>query len=162
MSASSQNGQPPGMIGRTDPAVVFCEQTGDWAAAWRRVWPRRGKECGPTRLVETRSVAHCRDALAATAVAFVLVELAPAACDAALDLLRDIDVRWPQMPRAMVADRRLANYEWLARELGALDFITTPLALERLCLLAARHLARCRPPHENIAERIWDELPWKA
>ena len=114
------------------------------------------------RLMETRSAAHCRDALAVAADAFAIVELAPAACDAALDLLQDIHVRWPQMRRAVVADRRLADYEWLARELGALEFITTPLALDRLCLLAARHRARWRPPHENIAQRIWDELPWKA
>ena len=162
MSEPSRNGRRLVAGGRADPAVVLCERTGDWAVAWRRLWSRRSRRSGPMRLIETRSAAHCLDALAAEVDAFVVVELAPAACDAALDLLCDIQVRFPQLPRAVVADRRLSAYEWLARELGALDFITTPLALDRLCLLAARHLARWVPPRENIAQRVWDELPWKA
>ena len=160
MSEPSRNGRPLAASGRAGPAVVFCERTGDWAVAWRRVWSRRSRQYGHMRLIETRSAAHCLDVLAAGA--FVVVELAPAACDAALELLYDIQVRFPQLPRAVVAARRLSAYEWLARELGALEFVTTPLALDRLCLLAARHVARWRPPHENFAQRIWDELPWKA
>lgn len=112
--------------------------------------------------METRSAAHCRDALAAVADAFVVVELAPAACDDALNLLCDIDRHFPRMPRSVVADRRLSDYEGLARELGAIDFVTTPLALDRLCRLADRHLARWVPPREDMAKSIWDELPWKA
>lgn len=161
MSETSSNGRPPVASGRTGSAVVFCERTGDWAVAWRRVWSQRAR-FGPVRLVETRSAAHCRDALAAVADAFVVIELAPVACDAALDLLHDIDLHFLSMPRAVVADRRLGEYEGLARELGALDFITTPLALDRLCLQADRHLARWVPPREDIAKSIWDELPWKA
>jgi hypothetical protein len=167
MSEPSRNNHPPGNISRTGPAVIICERTGEWAIAWRRVWSRRASGSGPIRLIETRSASHCRDALADVPEAFTIVELAPSACDAALDLLRDILFRFPRAPCAVVADDRLRGYEWLARELGALDFITTPLTLDRLCLPAARHLARWRPPreygrHEDLAQRLWDELPWKA
>lgn len=142
--------------------VIFCERTGAWAAAWRRTWQTPGlAPPRPTlRLVETRSADECREVLAGNPAAFVVVELTAERCDQALDLLLHAGECFPSAAAGVAAERDLAKYEWLARELGALDFVTSPRRLGRLCELAARHAARRQPSPLSLSERIWADLPW--
>jgi hypothetical protein len=164
--------------------VVFCERTGNWAAAWRRLQARRDpapltgprraalqtassdpRGRSPPRLIETRSAVECRQALAANRGSFVVVELEPARAEQALDLLFDLPERFAGVTSAVVAGRQMRSHEWLARELGAQAFVVSLLELDRLCDLAERHAARASggpagaEPGE-LRERIWKNLPW--
>lgn len=142
--------------------VIFCERTGAWAAAWRRAWHTPG--LGPPRptlqLVETRSADECREVLNGSPEAFVVVELTAERCDPALDLLLHVGERFSSAAAGVVADREMAAYEWLARELGALAFVTSPRRLSGLRELALRHAARRSHSPATLSERIWADLPW--
>ncbi len=144
--------------------VILCERTSAWAVAWRRTWRLAG--AGPPRpalrLIETRSADECREELAARPDAFVVVELTPERCDAALDLLLHVAEQCPLARSGVVASRELAAYALLARELGALDFVTSPRRLAGLCELAARHAALRRPSGLSLREQIWADLPWAS
>ena len=142
--------------------VIVCERTSAWAVAWRRTWqtPSAGPPQPALRLIETRNADECREELAVRPDAFVVVELTPERCDAGLDLLLHMSQRCPLASTGVVADRPLAAYAELARELGALDFVTSPRRLTRLCALAARHSAIRRPSGLTLREQIWADLPW--
>lgn len=142
--------------------MILCERTGTWAAAWRRTWHIRSiHRLGPTlRLAETRSADECREVLAGSPDAFVVVELTPERCDAALDLLLSVGERFALARAGVVAERGMAVYEGLARELGALDFVTSPRRMAGLCELAARHAERRGSSPLSFAEQVWGDLPW--
>ena len=59
-----------------------------------------------------------------------------------------------------MAARRLAPYERLAQEAGAVHFTCSPRRLGPLAALAIRHLAGIPLPQQTLAERIWASLPW--
>ncbi|HEX7446341.1 MAG TPA: hypothetical protein VF306_02285 [Pirellulales bacterium] len=142
--------------------VIVCERTSAWAVAFRRTWqtPGAGPSPPPLRLIETRSADECREELAARPDAFVIVELTPERCDAALDLILHVTQRCPLARSGVVADRQLAAYAELAREVGALGFVTSPRRLAGLCALAIRHAALRRPSGLSLREQIWADLPW--
>lgn len=143
--------------------VIFCERTGAWAAAWRRTWQTPG--LGPPRpllkLAETRSADECRETLTRSPEAFVVVELTAERCDVALDLLLHVGEHFSAAAVVVVAEREMAAYEWLARELGALAFVTSPRRLGGLCQLALRHAGQRSPSPASLSERIWADLPWE-
>src|SRR5258708_3489254 len=125
--------------------LVFCERTGRWAVAWRRMWARtlRGAiDKSSMRLVETRSVSECRETLAEVPAAFVAIELTAAGADKALDLLADVMTRFRDSTAAVLADGELAEYEWLAREIGAVQFVASPRQLPSLVGIVRRHAQR--------------------
>jgi hypothetical protein len=143
--------------------VVFCERTGNWAAAWRRLRARLGQTS--PRLIETRSAAECREVVAANRGSFVVVELEPARAEQALDLLFELGIGFAGAVTAVVASRPMWSHEWLARELGAQTFIASLFDLDRLYTLAERHAARrmIGPNRHSAAderERTWNNLPW--
>lgn len=142
--------------------VIFCERTGTWATAWRQSWQIRSvHRPGPTlRLAETRSADECREVLTGSPETFVVVELMPERCDTALDLLLSVGECFALARAGVVADRGMAAYEGLARELGALDFVTSPRRMAGLCELAARHAERRSPSPLSFAEQVWADLPW--
>ncbi|HWB14434.1 MAG TPA: hypothetical protein VG826_34730 [Pirellulales bacterium] len=163
--------------------VVFCERTGNWAAAWRRLQARReqvrltGSRPTPSqaalsgsrvraspRLIETRSAAECREVLAANRGSFVVVELEPVRAEQALDLLFDIGEGFREATSVVVASRQMLGHEWLARELGAQAFVVSPLEIEQLCDLAQRHagrsIGRASAETGDVRERVWMNLPW--
>jgi hypothetical protein len=142
-------------------SLIFCERSGDWAAAWRRVAGGRPS----TTIVETRSLAECRETLealdrAGSAAGFLIVELHSANVDEALDLVWRVARRFPDVAVAVVAERELASYEELVRELGALHFATSPRRLGTLVRLGARHMARQPMPALDDRERVFASLPW--
>jgi hypothetical protein len=144
--------------------VVFCERTGYWAAAWRRVESRLAigeeRRPGPPRLIETRSPSECREVVATHRGAFVVAELASPGVDATLDLLWRLTTDFGETAAAVVAGREWLPYEWLARELGAQAFVVSPFGLESLRELALRHLLRAVVPTADVQQRIWENLPW--
>lgn len=144
--------------------MVFCERTGNWAAAWRRVEARlaaRDEHRKPSpRLIETRSPTECREVLAGHRQSFLVVELAAPTIEQALDLLWHVMVTFREAATAVVAAREMSAYEELARELGAQAFVASPLGLEDLRELAWRHLARSVAETVDVQQRIWENLPW--
>jgi DNA-binding NtrC family response regulator len=145
------------------PAIVFFERMGHWAAAWRRFDASKSarEPSGlPPRLIETRSPDECRQVVATHPGSFVVAELEVPLAEATLDLLYDIAVQNPAAAAAVVASRQMLAYEPLARELGALAFAVSPFDLEGLRELAARHLARSTIEAIDVRQRIWENLPW--
>ena len=137
--------------------LILCERTGRWAAALRielaaaelRVW-----EAGP--LEEPRRL------LAQWPASFLVAELTEKSGAHLIRQLGQIDRFWPQTRVAVVADRKLAGWEWLMREAGAVHFVTSPRELSPLVDLACRHLAAAPAPPQSFTERIWAGLPWKG
>lgn len=145
------------------PPVIFCERTGNWAAVWRRVEARRAHNVARfalPRLIETRSAAECREAIARHRGAFVIAELASPAVEPTLDLLLHTLVNVRGAATAVVAARPLVAYQWLARELGAQAFVVSPLEFAALHDIAQRHLAKLPATYLDARQQIWKNLPW--
>ncbi|HVX12669.1 MAG TPA: hypothetical protein VHC22_15925 [Pirellulales bacterium] len=144
--------------------VVFCERTGGWAAAWRRVETRlaarENRRPLSPRLIETRSPTECREVVASRRASFVVAELAAPFAEQTFDLLFDLATDAPEASAAVVAEREMLPYEELARELGAQAFVVSPFGLEALRRLALRHLGRPAPESVDVRQRIWEALPW--
>lgn len=145
-------------------ALIVCERSGAWAAAWRQSWSRqvdrRTLQLPAVRCVETRSGAECLESLADAPAAFVLVELTAASRQQSLALLSQIMLRSRQAVVAVAAERRLAPYEWRVRELGAAHFLMSPRELPALCRMVERHATRASEIDLELEDRIWAELPW--
>jgi hypothetical protein len=147
---------PHNAASNTNPVrLIVCERTGRWAVGLRR------ELAEGLRIHETRTLPQCWEALAETPAAFMVVELRPAWLDDLLRRMAGMARRFPSAEVAVVADRSLAAYEWLAREAGAVHFTCSPRQLTPLAALAARHLATIPIPQQSFAERIWASLPWK-
>ncbi|HEV3020935.1 MAG TPA: hypothetical protein VGX76_00650 [Pirellulales bacterium] len=144
--------------------LVFCERTGRWAVAWRTMWARAAPDMAdrPLRIVETRSAAECRETLAGMPDAFVAIELTPAGADIALELLAEVTTNSRHSPMAVLAEHELADYEWLARELGAVHFIASPRQLPSLTGIVCRHAARTPATEMGLRESVWSRLPWST
>lgn len=135
--------------------LLVCESSGRWAAALCR-------ELGPTiDLVETRNVAECWERLAEAPASLLVVELTGGNADALLARMGSCPRCFPLARAVVVADRRLAGHEWLAREAGAVMFVTSPRRAVALANLARRHLASRPEPSETTTQRIWNALPWR-
>jgi ActR/RegA family two-component response regulator len=134
--------------------LIVCERTGRWAVALRRELAEVG-----VRVWETRTLADCRDELAANPASFAVIELR-ANVEGLLRLLARQQRQFPAARLAVVAGRSQADYEWLMREAGAVHFLCSPRQVAVLARLACRHLAEVPPPQQSLAERIWAGLPW--
>lgn len=141
--------------------LIFCERSGQWAAAWRIACRRRrgGASHADVRLTETRSADECLENIIAAPAAFVLLELTAANCDRALDLLFEISTR-RGVAAAVAAERSMKDYEWLVREMGAVHFLVSPRELPALVGMAERFARRMPAPEMELEESVWANLPW--
>ena len=135
--------------------IIVCESTGRWAVALRR-------ELGPlaAHLEETRSVIACWDRLAEVPESLIVAEVTTGNLERLLAKMARLESQFPRARVVVVADRRLADHEWLMREIGATMFVTSPRRLAPLAELARRHLAARSSQPSGVLERIWSELPW--
>lgn len=163
MKSQWNSNSEPVMEPRKTARLIFCERSGQWAAAWRIAWSRRQRGAASradVRVRETRSPAECLEEIEATPSAFVLLELTAADCDRKLDLLFEISTRWRCAGAAVAAERSMNHYEWLVRELGAVHFFVSPRELPALVGMVERFASRL-PQHELAFEdSVWDSLPW--
>jgi hypothetical protein len=134
--------------------LIVCERTGRWAVALRRELAEAG-----IRVWETRTLADCWTELAESPVSLVVLELGGDTTGLLGRMARQ-GREFPQARLAVVADRSLAEYEWLMREAGAVHFACSPRQVGTLAQLACRHLAQVPPPQQSLTERIWASLPW--
>jgi hypothetical protein len=134
--------------------LITCERTGRWAIALRRELPPG------VRIHETRSVPECFRTLAASPAGFVVAELTRSNVDVLLERFLRLERDFPSARVAIVAERALADWEWLVGEAGAVHFTTSLREAKPLAALALRHLRQAPSPRLGLAERIWAELPW--
>jgi hypothetical protein len=141
------------------PSWIFCETQGNWAVACRRALTAI-PTTDEIRLIETRTLAACRQEILDAPGAFVTIELTPACCDEALKFMMELP-RWrPHVAFAVTADRAWRNYEPLVRELGAVHFVASPRQAHPLAEIAARHLAHWSESEQTPEERTLARLPW--
>ena len=142
---------------QSDPGrLIVCERTDCWAVALRRELAGAGH-----RVWETRTIDGCWEELAESPASFVVLEL-NGNIDGLLRCLTRQPRQFPIARLAVVADRGLADHQWLMREAGAVHFVASPRRIGLLAQLACRHLAQVPPPQQSFAERIWANLPWGA
>ncbi len=98
--------------------------------------------------------------LAERPCSFVVVELTPSVADELLGRMVGLSVEFPKARVAVVADRSMADYQWLMREAGAVHFTCSPRRLAPLAQTASRHFARVPVQRQSLTERIWSSLPW--
>ena len=134
--------------------LIVCECGGRWALALRQELAGVG-----VRVWETRTPADCWNELAESPASFVVIELGRHV-DRLLDYLTRQLREFPSARLAVVAQRSLADYEWLVREAGAACFLVSPRQVGGLAQLACRHLAEAPLPQQSLTERIWSGLPW--
>ncbi len=139
------------------PRLIVCERDGHWAVALRRTL---APEWG--RILQTRSLAECWAELATRPASFVAVELTNENIDDLLDRLVRLPHQFPLVRAAVLADRRLDEYEWLMREAGAIHFECSPRRSDILAQLATRHLTHAPGPAQSTTQRLWAGLPWKG
>lgn len=138
-----------------EPArLIVYERTGAWALALRRELPPEIRT-GPTR-----SLAETWEALRRAPASFLVLELAPRQAEALLGRLLRLEREYPLARAAIVADRALADYEWLMRQAGAVHFTCSPRRLGGLAGVVGRHLAAVAPPDRGALAEIWAGLPW--
>ena len=135
--------------------LIVCERTGRWAVALRRE-----VDGSDVRVHETRSIAECWQQLAESPAGFVVVELTGSNLSSLLERLARLPRELPLARVAVVADRRLAKYEWLIREAGAVHFTCSPRQLGPLARAAAGHLDQAPSPPKTLVEQIRAGLPW--
>ena len=134
---------------------IVSEHSGRWAIGLRR-------EAGASgiRLHETRSLADAWAMLEQHPASFLVAELTRGNALALLDRIAGLERWFPSARVAVVAERSLAEHEWLAREAGAAWFATSPRALRPVVELAARHMQRVPRVPRGLVEQVWDGLPW--
>src|SRR5207247_1424188 len=107
----------------------------------------------------TRSLDECQDELAAAPASLVVLELSQGNLDGLPRHLTDWNRRFPLARAIVVAERKWEPYEWLMREAGAIDFISSPRRLAPLAGVVRRHLGRLPATLSDPAEQIWSSLP---
>ncbi len=137
--------------------LIIAERSGRWAAAMRTELVDTG-----VRLWEAGPRPDLAEVVAEAPASFLVLELTAKNAPWLLDALAHLPRRWPGVRAAIVADRSLADWEWLMREAGAVHFLTSPRKLATLVDLACRHLAAAPAPRQTFFERIWASLPWNA
>lgn len=137
--------------------LVVCEASGRWAVGLRREL----KET-PLRMRQTRTLEDCWGELAQAPASFLVVELREMLAVELLQGMVRLARHFPLARVAVVAHRRLADYEWLMREAGAVHFTTSLRRLGPVAQVAGRHLRDAPVPAQSPTQRIWACLPWKS
>ncbi|MEN6451879.1 MAG: hypothetical protein ABFC96_15420 [Thermoguttaceae bacterium] len=134
--------------------LIVCERTGRWAVALRRELTGAG-----VRVWETRTLGECHDELVASPASFLVLEV-NGEPSAPLRFVAQHARQFSAARVAIVTDAAGVAYEAVAREAGAVHFLSSPRHAGLLARLACRHLAQVPPPPQGLAERIWSSLPW--
>ncbi len=134
--------------------VILCESSGDWAVAFRRA---AGKS--PLPLLETRSLAECRQHLAEAPASVVVLELTSAKLGEVAAFLGELH-RFPLARAIVVTQRELVVYEQPLRELGAMVVTAALRHVPGLVETARRRLNRVAEPPKSWRETLLDR--WRS
>ncbi len=137
--------------------LIVLERTGDWADALARELAPHG-----IRPRQTRHAEDCEAALTAAIGGVVALACDSLGLERAVELIEQFGQRYPGTRIMALAPRSWQKYEWLLREAGAAEFVTSSRQLPQCRAAIVAHLARA--PHElrTDEERVWAALPWSA
>ena len=153
--------------------LIICEKSGRWALAVRSVLRgslrsdsvgglRSDSVGGGLRIVETRTVTHGYEALAAAPASLVALEITGKNLSTALDFVAHVHQNFPAACVVALLDPSSESAAALLREAGVADVFCSPLESAAIACLAQRHAdlapADDRPLRESLAAR----LPWQA
>jgi hypothetical protein len=119
-------------------------------------------------LVETRSLQEFWERLKESPAAIGALEFTIDKREPVLAALVRIGRMFPNVVPLVFAERRLAGWENVVREAGAIHFVVSPRRLEEVCEIARRrtmnvtqHVAMAPDDHGlSIEQRIFATLPW--
>lgn len=134
--------------------LIVCEQRGTWAAALRRVL------ADAVELIETRSPAECRREVAERGPGLVAIEFSGGRAADAAALVAWVHDASPASLPVVLVERRLADWCWRLRELGAAHVVVSPRQLGPLREIAVRLERRWPAPTTSWTEKLWVALPW--
>ena len=137
--------------------LIVCEKTSHWAAALRGALGTR-----QPRLVETRSLAGCQEALAESPYSLVAVETTATNVASVVEFISSMTQRYPRATLVACLAEDAADAEMVAREAGAIDAIFSVLDAPRVARLARRQLKQDPPREIALSEFVADLLPWPA
>ena len=137
-----------------EPRVILLERSGAWATRLRSSLP------SGVRLREVRSYPECWQELPAGAPALLAIELTERTVASAVEMLTRLERLRPHTLALALAELRLAGYEELVREAGAVHFITSRRNMQHLGELIGRYFARFPQPAIDTRADILARLPW--
>ena len=156
-SANANSSTGPRLERLSLARLVVCERNGRWAVALRRQLPEPR-----VRVFQTRSLPECWEMLVPWPASLLVVEATRTNVGDLVERMGALGRRFPLARVAVVAERGLADCQWLLREAGAVYFTESPRRLAPLADLAVRHLAAAPQRALGLQERIWASLPWGA
>ena len=136
--------------------VIVCEKTGRWAAALRGSL-RQDR----VSFVETRSLSQCAEALRASPVSLVAVEVTAPSLEPAASFIARACRSCPAARIVVLLDAEVNSAQPLLREAGAVEVLLSVGEMPALARLARRHLALVPPQKLGLRKAIAERLPWK-
>ncbi len=151
----------PGELWRNPTPIVTCEPGSTWAVAVRKALD--SLNLSSVRVIETRTLEACSDAIRAGSRRLTLVCWRPEAAD---EQLRWIwrSTRQDAKPRIVLAQIAASDPRaWLARELGAARTFATTREIRAASSWIRTSLDDQLPTQFNtIREEVYASLPWAA
>ncbi len=139
--------------------LLIYETTGDWAAAWRREISSRAT------IVEIRILDDLFAELTQSPTAVVGFEISPDRVGLSATAVAQVVRRYPRALVVVLADRKLAGYEILLREVGVMHIVFSPRQVTEIAAIVERRLA-AEPQNDfnaegiPLEEQILARLPW--
>jgi len=140
----------------TQPRLIVCERTNQWAVALR--WALSGSGI---RVYETRRWTDCWQELASSPSTLLALELRRTNLAEIVRGLVESHRCYPQSGAVVLARRELRDCEWILREAGALQVIFSPRDLSSVVRLAHHFCEQPSPPAASFHAWVWDRMPWK-
>ena len=112
-------------------------------------------------LYETRSIPQAWEALCQSPASFLGLELTADNFELVVRGLKHLSRDYPRARAIIFTNRGLQQYEWILRESGAIDFLTSPRQIQHLAAMADRHIRQIQADSQIGNETIWQRLPWR-
>jgi hypothetical protein len=143
------------MMPQARPPLFLYERTGRWAASLRR----HGL-VERLQLIETRSLAELDEELALWRGGLVGLELSEDSAGRIVEWLARHELKCGSAIALVFADRKLAGYEMLCRELGAVHFVVSQLEVIELGPFFDRYLSGAASgtlddPATSLEDRVY-------
>jgi len=135
-------------------ALIMMERSGDWAAALRLRLER-----SVVRLVETRMLDQCWQRLVEQPTSLAALELTAENVRPLLAVLQRMQDELPEVRAIVMAERKLAAYETLVREAGAIYFVVSPRSLGDVAELVRRRAIQLDKSVAQQADDLADPRP---
>ena len=138
------------------PPLIICEKSGRWALALR------SSLHGGVRLVETRALTQCHEALVVAPTSLVALAITDKNLSQALDFLARMNQEFPAGRVIALLEPESQSAEPLLREAGVSDVFHSPQQAAAIARLAQRHAALTPADDRPLRESLAARLPWQA